>query len=79
MPRLTMRNINAAIAKHHVELVKGDGYFYFADKDDSPVYNAEVVSSVYSCHLDCMTLQGWAAHVEDCVRDHYGDEVPYDF
>lgn len=77
MTRITLTNINRAIAKHHVELVRGSGYFYFADLEGSPVYNADVVPSVYSAHLTCMPVSEWVSHVETHVREHYGDEVPY--
>lgn len=64
MTQATIRKINDAISKHGVEIVKGDGYFYFADLSNSPDYNADHISSVYSCFLRCMSLESWIAHGE---------------
>lgn len=76
MTRVTIKTINKAIAAHHVELVKGEGYFYFAGLEGSPVYNEDVVPSVYSNVLGCMSVDEWVSHVETAIKEHYGDEVP---
>ncbi len=60
----TIAKINAAIAQLGVEVVKGNGYFYFADLPGAPEYNADRIPSVYSCHLRCMSLEEWVIHVE---------------
>jgi hypothetical protein len=64
MTAATINKINASIAKHGVEIVKGDGYFYFADLSESPEYNADQITSVFSCTLRCMSLEDWVSHVE---------------
>lgn len=60
----TINKINAAIAKHGVQVVRGDGYFYFADLPGSPEYKADNIRSVFSTTLRCMSLEDWVAHVE---------------
>lgn len=67
MTAATIKKINAAIAKHGVEIVKGNGYFYFADTGAEFV--ADSVSSVYSCHLRCMTLEKWVEYVETELKE----------
>jgi hypothetical protein len=60
--------VNAAIAKHDVELVKGRGYHYFADLDGAPTFNADKIPSVYDGgFLRSMTLEQWVEHVEDAL------------
>lgn len=65
MPRLTIKAINDKIAPHGVELVKGDGYFYFADIGEAFV--ADRVASVWSAQLNCMSLASWTDHVATAV------------
>ena len=64
MTAATITKINKAIAHRGVEVVKGNGYFYFADLPNAPEYNADHIPSVYSCHLRCMSLEEWVVHVE---------------
>ena len=79
MTRPTINSINTAISSYYVEIVRGNGYFYFAGLDGSPVYHESIVPSVYSTVLGCMTLEGWVTHVETALADHYGclSEVPH--
>ena len=65
MTAATMNKINAAIEKHGVELVKGNGYFYFADIGEAFV--ADNIKSVYAMNLRCMSLEDWIKHVEEGV------------
>jgi hypothetical protein len=65
MTAATINKINTAIAKHGVEVVKGDGYFYFADIGDDFV--ADHIPSVYSMTLRCMSLEDWISHVEGAL------------
>lgn len=68
MTAATVNKINAALAKHGVEVVKGKGYFYFADLPEAPTYHAQHVASVFSTTLRCMSLEEWIAHAEDAIR-----------
>lgn len=65
MTAATINKINAAIEKHGVEIVKGNGYFYFADIGEAFV--ADNIKSVYSVSLRCMSLEDWIKHVEEGV------------
>lgn len=58
----TIKKINAAIAQHGVEIVKGDGYFYFADIGDA--FIAEKIRSVYTMFLRDMSLEQWVLYVQ---------------
>ncbi len=64
----TFNTINASIARHGVELVKGGGYFYFAALDGAPAGIEDAIPSVYSIHLRAMSLEQWIAHVEEAVQ-----------
>lgn len=66
MTAATITKINEAIAKHGVEVVKGNGYFYFADTGEDFV--ADDVPSVWSAQLRCMTLEQWIDHVETAAN-----------
>jgi exopolyphosphatase/pppGpp-phosphohydrolase len=58
MTRLTMKKVNAAIKAAgggSVELVKGDGYFYFAG-GESEEWNS---TGVYVYTLNELTLERW--------------------
>lgn len=68
MTAATITKINAAIEKHGVEIVKGNGYFYFADIGEAFV--ADKIASVWSCHLRCMTLEQWVSHVETEIKEN---------
>ncbi len=66
MATATLNKINEAIAKHGVEVVKGNGYFYFANTGEE--YLAQHVPSVYSAQPRCMSLEEWIAYVDDAVK-----------
>ena len=63
----TIAKINAAIAKHGIEIVKGNGYFWFDDLFARETYKD--VPSVYTCHLRDLTLEQWVQHVEDAINN----------
>lgn len=65
MTGTTLKTINLHIADFGVELIKGKGYFYFADITDKPV--ADTIPSVYTCHLRSMTLMQWYEYVEQAI------------
>ncbi|MCA0944514.1 hypothetical protein LCM08_06295 [Salipiger pacificus] len=69
MTAATVNKINAGIRHHDVEVVKGDGYFYFAALTDEAQTSADAIPSVYSCHLRCMSLEDWIDHVEIALKD----------
>jgi hypothetical protein len=57
----TMRKVNEALAPFGVEVVKGNGYFYFADAGEA--YVAHKIPSVYDMRLSCMSQEQWVDHV----------------
>lgn len=67
MAAATVSKINAAVARHSIEVVKGSGYFYFAALTDEAQAVADRVPSVFSNVLRCMSLEDWIAHVDDHV------------
>ena len=73
--RLTRNNIAAAIfAKHghKVELVKGNGYYYFSSAEEdyrlAPITYAHGVS-VYTNGLWTMDIDRWVSAYEDLIED----------
>jgi hypothetical protein len=66
--RLTLKKVNAAIAERGGKevLVKGDGYFYFADGD---AYDWDS-SGVYVFTLNELPLERWIEEWQD-RRDEY--------
>jgi len=66
MTAATINKINAAIAAHGVEVVKGNGYFWFAaTRDDAREGD---IPSVYSMTLRCMTLEEWVDYVKSALN-----------
>ena len=61
MTKPTLNKVNEAIAYYGVELVKGKGYFYFADTGSR--YVADSIPSVYSTRLTTMSLEKWVEYV----------------
>lgn len=61
MTKPTLNKVNEAIAYYGVELVKGNGYFYFADTGSR--YIADWIPSVYSPRLTTMSLEKWVEYV----------------
>ena len=57
MPRLQIRTINKAMAAEGIklELVQGDGYFYFDGEGTERLYTA----SVHVFRLNDMSLERW--------------------
>jgi hypothetical protein len=67
MARTTMRSINKKLEGFGVELVKGDGYFYFADLVGSQSYIAENLDSVYTMRVNDLTETQWVDYVSCSV------------
>ena len=61
MTKPTLNKVNEAIAYYGVELVKGNGYFYFADTGTRCA--ADLIPSVYSTRLTTMSLEKWVEYV----------------
>lgn len=74
MTAATLNKINAEIAKHGVELVKGEGYFWFAALEGAPMGVEDRVPSVWTCHLRSMSLEQWVGHVETALKETEGND-----
>jgi hypothetical protein len=59
----TLKKVNAAIAHLHVELIRGNGYFYLLDFSGNPVDD----SSIYVYRLNHLSLQRWVETVESVL------------
>jgi hypothetical protein len=68
MPVTTIKNINAAIEHHNVEICKGTGYFYFAPLPGAPNHLDDLIPSIYTCHLRDMSVQQYVDYVEDNLK-----------
>lgn len=64
MTKATLKNVNAAIAKHGVIMYKGTGYFYFVGQTNE----APEIPSIYTNFLYDLTLQDWVAHVDQNAK-----------
>ncbi len=67
--RLTLKKVTAALPKGY-ELVKGEGYFYFAGNDAMSWYS----SSVLVFRINDLTLEQWVTEFETlrAAKDHRG-------
>ena len=61
----TINKINAALAKHGIEIVKANGYYWFDDVAGTGPY--VYIPSVYAPYLRDLTLEQWVQHVEDAL------------
>jgi hypothetical protein len=60
MTRITsLRKINRAIAPLGIEMLKGNGYFYFMTTDEGHAAGVEVPTSVYVNALNQLTHAQW--------------------
>ena len=67
MSRVTLNKVNAALAAlgHEEVLVKGGGYFYFADGTAS----SWSAVSVYVYHLNDLTVEQWVQEHADLRKE----------
>ena len=71
----TLNKINADLAKYEVELVRGNGYFYFMGLTDAGQYLADYIDSVFTNQLRSMTLEQWISYCSDYVAEYNEDYV----
>lgn len=62
---MTYTQVDKALAPYGVQLVRGTGYFYFADTGEA--FIAHLIPSVYATRLHDLTLAEWVAHVESAI------------
>jgi hypothetical protein len=63
--QLQLRSVNKAIAKTGLELVKGNGYFYFIGEGTESLYSA----SVMVCSLNEMSLERWVEEANGKAKE----------
>ncbi len=63
MTRPTINRINRDIAAYGVEIVMGNGYFYFVPLPGTPFGAADDIDSVYTPRLSDLTHGQWVDHV----------------
>ncbi len=64
--RVTMNNLNALLKPHGLEIVKGDGYFYFHRLLGCQVKN--IPNSIYCHALSQGTWKQWKRDMEDAIE-----------
>lgn len=65
----TVSQVNKAIAKAGItglELIRGEGYFYFIGPNIS---HAMTTSSVYCCYLNQQTVEAWVGDAQRCADE----------
>ena len=77
--RLALKTINKEIQKHfpQLELVKGEGYFYFIS-DDVDIYGLDS-TSIYCYKLNDLSLNSWiseAENVDKKLTEYKRDKTP---
>jgi hypothetical protein len=65
--RVTLKNINTEAAKHGLELVKGDGYFYWTSNDDNNLIWQVSETMILAHKLTSLSWEGWMSELEDIV------------
>lgn len=86
--KATKKNVAAAILEKHghkVELVKGDGYYYFVTAESDwelakvePIAHADG-SMVYSMWLTDYDVDGWVSNYEYLIKDVEMPDPDYDY
>ena len=53
-----------------IQLVKGDGYFYWVDEDENDTHNLLLAdsTSVYLCHYNQQTYLQWVDELEQLIK-----------
>jgi len=77
--KATLKKINAHLVTlteygDDIELIKGNGYFYFSVKPESCLVMNEYPywpgpESIHVCHLNHMSLEDWNKHVEWHIKE----------
>ena len=81
MAKATLKKVNDYLQSQtpELELVKGEGYFYFVDTlTDDEIKNwfdgfYENPDSIYVCHLCHLTLERWQEVIDGAVKQYHHD------
>lgn len=80
----TMKRLNNLISKiePELELVKGEGYFYFGLRDDVIAGPSTTPKSIFVPHLCHASIEWWEdtikASLEEWAAEEYADYLPGD-
>ena len=76
--RVTMKKLNAIVAPHGLEFVKGRGYFYFTLGELYVNGEPKVIpDSIYVYALGHQTWQQWEKDMHDAIRESMESEYHY--
>ena len=83
--RVTMKKLNAIVAPHGLEFVKGRGYFYFTFRPPESVTQWEnctsipkvIPDSIYVYALGHQTWEQWEKDMHDAIRESMESEYHY--
>jgi hypothetical protein len=67
----SVTQVNRAIRHLGIEVVRGDGYFYFVSKDDEMIG-----CSVMVPYVNSMSLDRWIRSAESAIKEH--NEINYE-
>ena len=81
MAKATLKKVNDYLQSQtpELELVKGEGYFYFVDTlTDDEIKNwfdgyYETPDSIYVCHMCQVTLEKWKEFIDYAVMQYHQD------
>jgi hypothetical protein len=75
MPRVTMKNLNEYLGNlAPLELVKGNGYFWFAQSASVPLdCTKDVPESIPVCHLNHLTGDKWWREMDNAAAQWNAD------
>jgi len=67
---LNLKKLNKKAALHNLELIKGNGYFYWANltQETNEMRGGETPESVYVCHFNHLDKSRWMRELESAVR-----------
>tara|TARA_B100000579_G_scaffold394177_1_gene371352 strand:+ start:853 stop:1113 length:261 start_codon:yes stop_codon:yes gene_type:complete len=70
----TIKKLNTYLQARvpQIQVVRGNGYFYFADSDDSPIC-VNLPESIYVCYLNHLTLEQWHLEMDQAVAQFEKD------
>jgi len=70
---MTIKRINKAIKKFNLEIIKGEGYYYFLDLET----RNQIGLSVYVNYLKDLPIKEWIGQARDARREF--DEMYHEY
>lgn len=71
MKRLTLRTINNTAKDYHLQLAKGDGYFYWVGTSLSVAEHLMKLptTAVFVCKINDLNFDGWLHEMNDVLTN----------